>query len=192
MKKWILGLSVVLVLSGCSILQAVALKDCTYDYKRISDVKFLNMTQKELVSISGIAKATAALLGKSSEVPLGFTVHMDVTNPNKKIASVERIYYVVELDTIQVASGCTTDPLVVPGETTVDLPLRFVFDLKSLLNGGAYPTLGNLVKNFIGLGDTPTNVTVHLKPVIRVGTVAMGIPKPIALHFTYGGKKEKE
>lgn len=190
MKNWLLGIVVMTTLAGCSILQAVALKDCTYSYDRISDVTFLNMQQKDIISVSGIAKTTMALLGKSSEVPLGFTAHMKVNNPNKKIASVDRIYYVVRLDTIQVASGCTTEPLIVPGETTVDLPLRFVFDLKTMLNSGAYPTLGNMVKNFVGIGDTPTDVTIQLKPVIRVGTVAMGIPKPIELHFPYGGKQK--
>lgn len=190
-KNWILILFAAILLSSCSIMQAVALKDCTYTYNRITDVTFMNLKQSDIVSFSGITRVTKALISKNEEMPLGFTVHVRVSNPNKKTASVDRIFYVVDLDTIQVASGCTTEPLIVAGESTIDMPLRFVFDVKTMLNSGASPTLGNLVKNFIGIGDTATNVTLHLKPVVKVGSASMSIPKPIALHFAYGGKQNK-
>lgn len=180
----------VITLSSCSILQAVSLKDCTYSYDRITNVTFLGLESKDLVSITGIARTGKALLGQADEIPLGFTVHLRVDNPNRKMASVDRVFYTVYLDTIQVASGCSTEALIVPGESQVDFPMRFVFDLKTMLSSGAYPTLSRLVKNFIGMGDEPTIVRIHLKPVVRVGGVAMSIPKPILLTFPYGGEKQ--
>lgn len=177
-------------MGGCSIMQAVALKDCNYTYDRVSNVTFLDLESKDLLSVTGVARVGKALLGKTEEVPLGFTVHIRVDNPNKKIASVDRVFYTVLLDTIQIASGCTTDALIVPGESHVDFPMRFVVDLKTMLHSGTYPTLARLVKNFIGLGDEPTMVNVRLKPVIRVGGVAMSVPKPFVLTFPYGGPKK--
>lgn len=178
-----------LTLTGCSIMQAVALKDCTYTYDRITNVTFLGLEKRDLISFTGAARMGKALLGKADEVPLGFTLHLKVDNPNKMTASVDRVFYTVMLDTIQVASGCSNEALIVPSETQVDFPMQFSFDLKTLLSSGSYPTLANLVKNFIGIGKEPTMVTIQLKPVIRVNGVALGVPRPITLTFPYGGSK---
>lgn len=189
--KYLLLMLVPMIMGACNVMQAIALKDCRYTYDRVTNVTFLGLPSDDLLSFTGIYRVGEALLGKSEEVPLGFTVHLKVDNPNKRIASVDKVFYTVHLDSIQVASGSTTEPLIVPGETQVDFPLRFVFDLKTMLKSGSYPTLAKLVKNFIGMGDESTQVTIGLKPVIRVGGVAVSMPKPVKLQFAYGGKKQK-
>lgn len=189
--KYLLLMLVPIIMGACNVMQAIALKDCRYTYDRVTNVTFLGLPSDDLLSFTGIYRVGEALLGKSEEVPLGFTVHLKVDNPNKRIASVDKVFYTVHLDSIQVASGSTTEPLIVPGETQVDFPLRFVFDLKTMLKSGSYPTLAKLVKNFIGMGDESTQVTIGLKPVIRVGGVAVSMPKPVKLQFAYGGKKQK-
>ena len=67
-KYWVIILLLGLTVSSCSILQAVHLKDCTYEYEKLSDMTFLGMPKGDLLSISGIAKVTKALLGKTETV----------------------------------------------------------------------------------------------------------------------------
>lgn len=180
------------VLSSCSIAQAVALKDCTYRYDKVDDITFLGMPKSEIVSVTGIYKVTRALVGATDEVPLGFTLYLKVSNPNKRIASVDKIFYSVDLDSIQIAQGSCTENLTVAPESTVILPLRLEMELKSLLSSRSHASLGNVIRNFIGLTAEPTVVTVQLRPVIRVAGVAMSVPKSIPIKFTYGGKTTEQ
>jgi len=181
-----------LVLSACSISQAIQLKNCEYQFSRISDVTFLDMTRSERFSFMGVARITQALLGRTDEVPLGCTAHIRVTNPNKSTASVDRVFYTVALDSLQIAEGSTTEPFIVAGQSSADLALKVSVDIKKLLQSEMRPALVKAVKNFLGMNESPSQVTITLKPIIRVGGTAMSIPKPIVIRTQYGGKAEKE
>lgn len=179
------------LLSGCSLLQAFALKDCDYSYDKLTDVSFMNMTTSELLSFSGAAKMASGLLGKTETVPLGFTIHLKVNNPNQRTASMERLYYKVSLDSVEVADGNTTEPFMVAGGTTADLPLRLNLDVKNLLQSDKRAVLTKTIKNFVGVNAEPTNVTVQLKPTINMGGTPITSPAYIPIKFQYTGKNGK-
>ncbi len=184
-------LFVALVLSGCSIFQAVRLKDCTYQYTRISDVTFLEMNKQERRSIIGMVKIIKALTGFTETAPLAFTIHLKVTNPNRSIASLDRLYYAVSLDSIRVAEGYSTEPFAIPSEATADLPLHLSVDIKQLLNSDARPTVIKMLREFLGFDAEPTDILILLRPVVRVAGTPMGIPNAIPVHFTYGERDEE-
>jgi len=191
MKKcWVYFL--LLLLPSCSLLQAVALKDCDYSYHNISDVRFMDMSTSELKSFSGIAAVTKALLGKTETVPLDFTVHLNVHNPNKTTAALERLYYIVSLDSVEIAAGSTDESLIVVQDATVDMPLKLQVDLKTALKGEQKQVLINAVKNFVGINTEPTEVLVQLRPIIRFGSGVINSPKYIPVRFTYTGKNGEE
>jgi len=181
------GLTVFILLSSCSVTQAVKLKDCQYQYTKVTDITFMGMTKREIVSPMGIVQVTKALRGKTDQVPLGFTVHLKVTNPNDGIAAMDRLYYTISLDSVQIADGNSASDFVVAGHGSADLPLVINVDLKQLLSSDAKPTVQKLVKQFLGMQSEPTKVTILLRPIIRVAGVAMGVPKAIPLVFMYGG-----
>ena len=180
------------VLCGCSIVQAVKLKDCTYEYSHLSDVTFLEMTRGELLSLQGIARVTRFIKNSDEDVTMGFTLHMKVTNPNKGIASMERLYYTVCLDdSLQVAAGSVPENFTVLGGTSADLALPLSFSLNQLFSGQSKASVRKLAWNAIGRGDSPSRITVNLRPVIRVGGAAMSIPKSIPLTFEYPTPQEE-
>ena len=182
-----------LALCGCSVVQAVKLKDCTYEYSHISDVTFLEMTRSELLSIQGIARVTRFIKSPDETVRMGFTLHMKVTNPNKGIASMERLYYTVCLDdSIHVADGSIPANFTVLGGTSADLALPLSFSLNQLFSGQSKASVRKLAWNAIGRGDSPSKITVNLRPVIRVGGAAMSIPKSIPLIFEYPTPPEEQ
>ena len=150
----------------------------------------LSMTMSEIRSISGLAKLSMFMVKPTEDAMLGFTVHMKVTNPNSGVASLERLFYTVALDSIEVGEGYSAEPFSVLGGATADLPLKVKVSLNQLLSSEARPTMIKTIKNLMGRGDVPTVVTVNLRPVIRVGTIALGIPKAIPLRFNYGGKED--
>ena len=63
------------------------------------------------------------------------------------------------------------------------LPLSF--SMNQLFSGRSKTSVRKLAWNMIGRGDSPSKITVNLRPVIRVGGAAMSIPKSIPLTFEY-------
>lgn len=179
-----------LMMAGCSIMQAIQLKNCEYQFSKITDVTFLDMNRNERLSVVGIARVTQALLGKTEQVRLGCTIHIRVANPNKSAASVDRVFYTISLDSIQVAEGSTKEPFIVAGQSNSDLALKISVDLKQLLQSKMRNALGRAVKNFLGMSDTPSIVGITLKPIVRVGGTAISIPAPIQIRCQYGGKEQ--
>ena len=115
----LVAIAFAVILGGCSALhqavqQAVALKDCKYAYSRMSDVTFMDMNPNEMATFGGAAKLAMGLLG-SQPAPLGFTIHLRVTNPNEMTAAMESMYYKVSLDSVEVAEGASSEPVMVVG-----------------------------------------------------------------------------
>ena len=180
-----------LLVCGCSVFQALKLKDCTYEYSHISDVTFLEMTHSELVSIQGIARVTRYLRNPTEDVKVGFTLHLKVSNPNKGIASMERLYYTVCLDdSLQVAEGSVPENFTVLGGTSAILALPLSFSMNQLFSGQGKASFRKLALNMINRGDSPSKITVNLRPVIRVGGAAMSVPNNIPLTFEYPTPEE--
>ena len=192
--KWSLCATILaLAMCGCSIVQAIKLKDCTYEYSKISDVTFLEMNRSELLSLAGAVRVGRFLANPNREdVKMGFTLHMKVTNPNKGIASMERLYYTVVLDdTVQVAEGANAQNFTVLGGTSADLALPLSLNMSQLFSGSNQASMRKLAWNLVGKGDEASRITVNLRPVIRVGGAAMSIPKSIPLTFEYPTAKEE-
>ena len=180
-----------LFVCGCSVFQAIKLKDCTYEYSHVSDVTFLGMTRSELLSLQGIARVTRFVGNPTEEVKVGFTLHLKVSNPNKGIASMERLYYTVCLDdSLQVAEGAVPENFTVLGGTSANLALPLSFSMNQLFFGQAKASFRKLALNMINRGDSPSRITVNLRPVIRVGGAAMSVPKSIPLTFEYPTPEE--
>lgn len=191
MKKrlFILTLAVAAVCCGCTVLkQAVALKDCKYMYSRMSDVTFMDMKTQEMATFSGAAKLAMGLLG-NQPAPLGFTIHLKVTNPNETTAAMESLYYKVILDSVEVAEGSSMEPFMVVGGGEADLPLKINTDMKNLLQSDKRATVTKVIRNMVGVSSEPTDVTVMLKPTLRVGNGLLTSPVYFPVKFVYSGKK---
>lgn len=188
-KLFILTLVVAAVFCGCTVLkQAVALKDCKYMYSRMSDVTFMDMKTQEMATFSGAAKLAMGLLG-NQPAPLGFTIHLKVTNPNETTAAMESLYYKVILDSVEVAEGSSMEPFMVVGGGEADLPLKINTDMKNLLQSDKRATVTKVIRNMVGVSSEPTDVTVMLKPTLRVGNGLLTSPVYFPVKFVYSGKK---
>lgn len=184
-------LLICIAFSSCNVLQALQLKDCKYAYSHISDVTFMNMSAKDRTNLLGTTQIARALVGKADNLPLGCTIHVNVSNPNKQTASMERVFYSIDIDSIQVAEGSTTDKFIILGESTTDLPIQIVVNLKTLIQEHSQATIANLLKNFLGISDTPSHITVKLRPVIEIAGHPTTLAAPIPLSFDFGGNKEE-
>lgn len=168
MKKSIVffvTIALMVVATGCSLMQALTLKDCNYSYGGISDVHLADFTQ------------------------LTMTVHVKVENPNKHTASLEQLIYKVSLDSVEIGGGTSTQPLMVPGGEVGELPLQLNINLKNVLSGEYRAALMKTLRNMMGWSSEPTLITISLRPSIRFGNSTITSPKYIPISFEYTGKK---
>jgi len=111
-----------------------------------------------------------------------------VKNPNNQPASLNKMYYILEIDNKEMTTGDIDASMQIGTGQTAKVPINIAFDLKSAMKGETGDAVKNMAFNFVGLGDKPTNVTIKLRPTLAVGERTLTSPVYIPVSFTYGGK----
>lgn len=181
-------------LSGCDVARQVGgaynVINCKYDYNSISSINLAGIDFNQGLSVTNIARATTLLSGRStSSIPLNFTLNLDVTNPNQTAAYLNGLDYILSIDNIQFTTGSLSQTLNVPANDKGILPLGIGFDLATLLKGDSKDAVVGIVKNFVGIGDQKSNVTLQIRPTFIIGNRAVPSPAYIPVSFAFGGKK---
>jgi len=194
MKKIIGVLLIMLTLSGCTALQsglsnAYNLANCDYKYHSISDLIISDINVSQGLSPLMIPKVLSILNGNVSSIPLNFTLNLDVKNPNAGTAAFQALQYIISVDDVQFTTGNFRQSFSVGAGETKLLPMTIGVDIAGLMQGETKSAVQNIVKNFLGIGDQATKVTVQLKPSFQVGEQMFASPIFIPLSFNYGGKQ---
>jgi len=127
------------------------------------------------------------LNGSASSIPLNFTLNLDVKNPNTGAAAFQALQYIVSIDDVNVTTGNFNKAFSVGGGETKILPMELGLDIASLMKSNSKDAVLNIVKNFIGINDKASKVTVQLKPSFKVGEQAFTSPVYIPVSFSFGG-----
>ncbi len=194
MKKLISLFSLVLIFFSCDVAKQVAgstlsLTQCEYKYNSISGLSLAGVNVQNVTSLSSLNPLTAASLVSAftkSSLPLQFTLNLDVKNPGTQVAALSGLQYILEIDNVQMTEGLLNQQLSVPAGGTSGLPMTLSFDLKKVLSGQSADAVKNMAFNFIGIGDTPSKVTLRLKPSMSIAGQQITSPVYIPVSFTYG------
>jgi LEA14-like dessication related protein len=136
-------------------------------------------------NFSQAAQLTMALARE--ELDAEITVHLKATNPNSAKASMNALSWILLLDGQEMASGLLDRYIEIPANGgTTDIPVSIGFDLKKLFTGQSGNALMNLVSNIMGQGQEPSNLSMKLKPSIRVGSQSLAYPGFITIKNTVG------
>jgi len=185
--------AVMLTLSGCnalqnSLTQAYNLKNCEYAYRSISKLSIAGLNLSEGLSPLMIPRILTILSGNMSSIPLNFTVNMDVKNLSSGAAAFQSFLYIISIDDVRFTTGNFNQPFHVEAGETKVLPIDIGVDIAEIMQNNSRSAIEKIVKNFIGLGDTPSKVTIQLKPSFKVGERIVTSPRFIPVDFTFGGK----
>jgi LEA14-like dessication related protein len=162
---------------------------CKYAYHSISNLSLSGMDLSNGISLAYIPRITSILTGASSSVPLNFTLNLDVNNPNLSAALLHGLQYMLSIDNVNFTSGTLQQSLDIPAGGSQLLPLVIGLDLNTLLKGESKDAVVNIAKNFIGIGNQPSNVTFRIKPTFMIGNVPVTAPDYIPVSFSFGGGK---
>lgn len=194
MKKRIMALLLLLtVLTGCDSLQkgltsSYNMINCKYSYQSISNLSVSGMNLSNGLSLTSVPKITSILTGTATSIPLDFVLNLSVNNPNQSEAMLQGLQYIINIDDIQFTTGTINKALQIGAGQTQTLPLTIAVDLATLMKSHSKDAIVGIAKNFIGVGENKSNVTVQLKPTFMIGTVPVTSPVYIPVTFSFGGK----
>ena len=195
MKQTVLLFVALFAFTGCEFgkqLQGVFnMKECIYDYNSVSNLTLSDMDLSKNTNILTLIPAlTKILTGGASSIPMGLTVNVDVTNPNKSAAMLNGLQYILKIDDVQFAAGAMEKSLNIASGGTQVMPLSFSVDLATLLSGSSGNAIQNIVKNFVGIGSEKSNVSLGIKPTFKIAGRDMVSPSYIPINFSFGGAKD--
>jgi LEA14-like dessication related protein len=197
MKKIIYSVlfPVIWMLSGCTVLQsslsnAYNLANCDYKYHSISNLTISDMNLSRGISALMIPKVLLILSGNTPSIPLNFTLNLDVKNPNSGTAAFQALNYILSIDDVPFTTGNIRQAFSVGAGETGRLPVTIGVDIAELMKSHSKPAVENILKNFLGLSDTASKVTLQLKPSFKVGEQTFSSPVYIPVSFSFGGKKQ--
>ena len=193
MKRIILLLSVILMMSGCDVAKqlggAFNMTQCKYDYNSISNLAVGGVDLSQGLSLASITRLTQLFTGNISSLPLNFNVNVDVTNPNTTAAFLNGMQYILSIDGVQFTTGSLNQTLNIASGEKQTMPLTLGFDVAQLLTGNTKDAVLNIVKNFVGIGSEKSQVTLQIKPSFQIGNSLIPSPVYIPISFAFGGGK---
>lgn len=188
----LLLLSITILFSGCGVTNdltsAYNVTRCEYDYKSISNLTVSGVNLSNGISPTSIPKLLGILGGTSSSIPMNFTLNLDVKNPNSTAAIMNGLQYIISIDDIEFTTGRVDQTMNIAAGTNQVLPLNIGVDLATLMKNNSKSAVQNIAKNFIGMGDTKSNVKVQIKPTFMIGGTPITSPAYFPVSFAFGGK----
>ncbi|MCQ2227353.1 MAG: LEA type 2 family protein [Bacteroidales bacterium] len=184
----LVAFAMMVAICGCgSVRRATAMKDCNYKFKSIGNISFMGKGQSAAMGILGVLTGFVP-----EEMPLDFTLYLNVENPNDSRAAVESLEYSVDVDGVEFAKGKTDTDFSVDGNSTAVLALPISTDIRRIMNTEHRKAMANVVRNMIGVkADNVSSVRVKIKPSVRIKRSTIKSPVFIPITFEYGGSKKQ-
>jgi LEA14-like dessication related protein len=196
MKKILLILSAVVLLTGCDVMNKIGgayqLSQSEYRYNSLNNIQLagMNLGNAAGISLSNLASISTILSGGSAmqTIPFSMTLNMDVTNPNTTAAFLDALDYAIQINEMELVEGKMDIPIrIEPGETKlVAVPISV--DLKSLMNRYSQQRVTSEMSAFLGITPNETSVSVKLWPKFLVNGTLVKVPAPIPVVFNFGGR----
>jgi hypothetical protein len=188
MKKLISFSAILLtmmLLSSCEILeqaqQMANLTKCEFrlnsvDQLRLAGVNIQQVRQLSDLNFMDAAKITAAA-ASGGNLPLNFTLNVEVKNPNSAAAGLNKLDWILLIDDIEMTTGVNNQRVQVAANGgTAIIPLNIGIDLRQALQGKSADAIANFGLNLAGAGNRPTRITLKAKPTIMVGSQTISYP----------------
>ncbi len=184
-------LGVLLLLPGCSAIQQfTALSLVDFNVNRVGDGLLAGIDLNRVRSYNDLNPLDAARLisaASRGEMPLGFTLHLDASNPssNSTAARLVQLDWTMFIDDTETVSGIFNDNrLINPGETA-DIPISMELDLVRFFGSNARDII-DLALNLAGAGGNPARVSLRARPTVNTAIGPISYPGYITISHTVG------
>jgi len=179
--------------NSCNFLKEIStLGKCEFRVTTLEDPEIAGVDISQIRSFTDLNFVDMGIISSSflrGDLPLSFTLNVEVRNPNPAMAALNGLEYLAFIDDVEVARGQLDRRIEIPangGITTI--PLRLSTDLIDILKKDSRQALVNFGLNLADAGNRPTRVSIKVKPTILVGAMEINYPGYFTLKhdFTSG------
>ncbi|WP_448528735.1 hypothetical protein [Raineya sp.] len=148
------------------------LAQCDFTSAGIDNLRLAGINLQEKTDISEVSVLDVASLLKSfsqKTLPLNFTFNININNPNDKLAALNYLEWIAEIDKVEIAKGVVNQRYEIPAGENIVMPLQISSDLYKIFS---QKEGRELIGKAIGIKDEnnqPKNLTLRVKPSISVG-----------------------
>lgn len=148
------------------------LAQCDFTSAGIDNLRLAGINLQEKTDISEVSVLDVASLLKSfsqKSLPLNFTFNININNPNDKLAALNYLEWIAEIDKVEIAKGVINQRYEIPAGENIVMPLQISSDLYKIFS---QKEGRELIGKAIGIKDEnnqPKNLTLRVKPSISVG-----------------------
>lgn len=161
------------VLFSCRTFREVKnLAQCEFSTTTIENLRLAEVNLQEVSEISEINPLeVAGILRAVSQktLPLSFVVNININNPNEKLAALNYLEWIAEIDKVEIARGVVSQRYEIPAGQSIVMPLQISSDLYKIFS---QKEGRDLIGKALGIKDEnnrPNSLTLRVKPSISVG-----------------------
>ena len=193
-KAIILSMTIMLTLSGCDVLNQMAqmatFSKCEFKTTTVENLTLGGVNVQNTKSLSDINFLTIGGMLKSiamGKMPLEFTINLEAKNPNATLAAMNKIEWIVIIDSTELTRGIINERIEIQPNGTTPIPIHIESDILEIAKGKAGKSVLNLGLNLAGVDGTPSSrLTIKIKPTIMVGSFPMDYPGYITVKKDFG------
>ena len=167
--------------SSCrSIREMKNLTKCQFRINTVKNIELAGVNIQHVrsykdLSVKDAARATTALV--SGNLPLSMLINLEVKNPNKQTAALNRVDWIAMIYDYQLVNGIVANRVEVePGGGVANIPIMVGVNLNEILKSVAKNDRLDFGMGLTDQSDRPTRVALKLKPSIMVGSKAIAYP----------------
>lgn len=182
--------------NSCSFLKEIStLGKCEFRVTTLEDPEIAGVDVSQVRSFTDLNFAEMGIISASmlkGDLPLSFTLNVEVRNPNPTMAALNGLEYLAFIDDVEVASGQLDRHIEIPangGITTV--PLRLNTDLIDIMKKDSRQALVNFGLNLADAGNRPTRVSIKVKPTILVAAMEIDYPGYFTVKYDFTSGDEE-
>ncbi|MCS6795271.1 MAG: hypothetical protein NZ516_04860, partial [Raineya sp.] len=155
----------------------------------IDNLRLAGINLQEKTDISEVGALDIAALLKSftqKSLPLTFTFNININNPNDKLAALNYLEWIAEIDKVEIAKGVVNQRYEIPAGENIMMPLQISSDLYKIFS---QKEGRELIGKALGIKDEnnqPRNLTLRVKPSISVGKGYIKYPGYIVVRKKLG------
>jgi len=161
-----------LIFSCRTIREVKNFAQCEFSTTTIDNMRLANINVQDVSEISDINPLDVAGILKSvsqKTLPLSFVVNISISNPNEKLAALNYLEWIAEIDNVEIAKGVVKQRYEIPSGESITMPLNVGSDLYKIFS---QKEGRELIGKSLGIKDDqnkPKNLKLKVKPSISVG-----------------------
>lgn len=166
-----------LLLVSCSLKQARNIQDCKFSFQSISELKANDVSLDGRQSLKELSPVEVAMISKGlmSEMPITFTAHVKIDNPNNQSAELSALEWILLIRDVEVATGVVDEKVKIDAHKNIVLPLE-VETNTSVLKKFSLSEIKQIIFNIANSKGLPQNSTLKVKPAFVVGKTMIKAP----------------